>query len=301
MEPFSFTVVRGDRLDQALVDSGRGISRRGAKRLLDAGRIAVEGKVVKVASRYVPAGSRVSLLDDEVALPVLFETRDFIAVDKPIGIVSQPSRDPRKASAIEIVSAQLRRRNEDATLHVIHRLDAGVSGVLLFARNREAAAMLSRKLQDREIEKIYLALVRGNIPELVELDQEIDLKEALTVAAPVASSATHTFLAVRILTGRFHQIRQHLAAAGTPIAGDSQYGEPEGSRLMLHAHRIGHPAIGRIVSPLPPSFLDALKAEGFSPPEENEIEKAILAIADRRATKEPDGNVSRNDDPLRAP
>lgn len=301
MEPFSFTVVRGDRLDQALVDSGRGISRRGAKRLLEAGRIAVEGKIVKIASRYVPAGSRVSVLEEDDGLPVLLETADVIAVDKPVGVVSQPSKDPRKASALEIVSAQLRRANLDSTLHVVHRLDAGASGVLIFARNRVAAASISEALQDRAVVKIYIALVRGTIDRFIKLDEEIDMKEALTVAMPILAPTTHSLLAVRILTGRFHQIRQHLSRAGTPIAGDSQYGEREGRRLMLHAYQLEHQAIGRIVSPIPSSFIDEMKQVGIRPPSEDEIENAVREIADIRSAKELDGKVSRNHDSLRTP
>ena len=267
-ETFSFTVTVGDRIDLLLLNCGKGISRRGAKRLLTEGRVAVEGKIVKVASRFVRPGDRVSVVEAEPSLVVLKETSAFIAIDKSPGLASQPIQDPRTPSALEIAGSYLRNRGQVEPLHVVHRLDTPASGVLLFARNTEAAAVLSESFRNREVTKVYLAVVDGAVSAPFEIDTPIEKVsesvsrtssgglDASTSIVPLATGTTESIVAAVITTGRMHQIRAHLASVGHPIRGDRKYGVTSGARLYLHAFLLQHESIGRVIAPIPKGFVD---------------------------------------------
>src|SRR6185369_1995507 len=125
--------------------------------------------------------------------------------------------------------------------------DRGTSGAMLFPKNRQGAARLSRQFQDGLIDKLYLALVCGRPDQEVwRVDAPIGKvasarygvaeggKEAVTEFRTVASSGDISLVEARPLTGRTHQIRVHLASAGLPILGDTTYGGQAAGRMMLH-------------------------------------------------------------------
>jgi RluA family pseudouridine synthase len=212
---------------------------------------------------------------------ILFEDEHLLVVDKPAGMAVIPERfAPEGESLIE----QLRRRYPE--LMVVHRLDRDTSGVLIFARDAESHRTLSMAFEDNAVEKSYVALTEG-IPLWEE--QTIDLplrpnadRRNRTVVDPGRGkpSETHyrvterlgsyTLIEARPRTGRTHQIRVHLAAAGAPCAVDPLYGSAEPvllsnikrgykpgargerpllARLGLHAHQIrfAHPMTGESV------------------------------------------------------
>lgn len=205
-------------------------------------------------------------------LRVLYRDTRLIAVAKPSGLLSVPGRGPEKQ---DCVFARLRRDNPDAL--IVHRLDQGTSGVLLFARDPEALRRLSWLFESRQVGKRYVALIRGRPAEAhgaIDLPLRTDWerrprqivdhlagKPALTRYSLVAYDA-RTGLGRVLLspqTGRTHQLRVHLAALGTPIVGDPLYGTEEeriaglrspppadAPRLMLHAEELSlmHPFTG---------------------------------------------------------
>jgi tRNA pseudouridine32 synthase/23S rRNA pseudouridine746 synthase len=213
----------------------------------------------------------------DVTLEVLFTDDLIAAVAKPPGRIVVPGRGVTEQTVRQEAEAQL------GPLWVVHRLDRGTSGVLLFARTAAAHRALCGVFEHHEVAKRYLALVRGVLPG----DRRID--------APVAGRASTTFLrlfaafppGVSLVeafpaSGRTHQIRVHLAHAGHPLLVDPDYGDappwraPGGGAVLertpLHAASLEllHPSSGapmRIEAPLPPDMqgaIDALKADQAS-------------------------------------
>ena len=184
------------------------------------------------------------------------ETAEVLAFNKPSGLPSQ-TRGNRARNLDHLLWAFARSNGKRPRL--IHRLDAGTSGVIIAAKTKPAAARLSEAFAGREVEKTYLAEVTGG-PDTdsgiinaaiarVEMDRgsqmvagHKDGKRAVTRWRVVQRGDGTTLLEVTPETGRMHQIRLHLAHMGWPILGDGIYGEKRSApRLMLHARRLRVP------------------------------------------------------------
>ena len=229
------------RLDQAVAAAYPDVSRRKARELIAAGRVLVNGRPVRIASREVAETDRVALAEELPQLQVIAQTDDWIAIDKPVGMATQPERDRGRLSLEEML------RVEHRTIYLVHRLDTATSGVVVFAKTREAAAQLSKLFASREIRKTYLARVAEPIDREITIDTPLDGKEALTIVRPREG----TLVEVEIQTGRLHQIRRHLASIGHPIVGDRRYGGPPAKRLMLHAWKLEHASLRTLEAPPP--------------------------------------------------
>lgn len=160
-------------------------------------------------------------------------------MDKPVGMPVQPPQDRKTRSLEELLRVQYRE------IYLVHRIDTPTSGVVVFARNRQAAAWLSELFATRAIRKVYLAVIDGTIPEETTIDTPIEGREAVTIVRPVRDSLVEA----EILTGRTHQIRIHLASIGHPVLGDRRYGGPSAPRLMLHAWKLEHASLGTLTAP----------------------------------------------------
>ena len=232
------------RLDQAIAARFPHLSRRKARALIAAGRVLVNQRPVRIASREVARDAEIAVAGDVPALDIIASTDQWIAVDKPAGMPTQPPRDRVVLSAEEVMRLQLKQ------IYLVHRLDTPVSGLVLFARTRSAAAKFSELFATGAIRKTYLAMVSGAIEEETTIDAPIEGKEALTIVRPRRGSLVE----VEIKTGRTHQIRIHLASIGHPVRGDPRYGGPPADRLMLHAWKLEHQSIGTLEAPPPIHF-----------------------------------------------
>lgn len=232
------------RLDQAIA-ARFGISRRKAREAISAGLVLVNQRKVAIASREVEDRDEIAVVDTPPQIEVIAKTDDWIAVNKPVGMPTQPPRDRKVLSLEELLRLEYRE------IYLVHRLDTPTSGVVVFARTRKAAAELSALFAAGAIRKAYVALVAGEIRDPVTVETPIDGKNAITIVKPLGGSRAE----VEIKTGRTHQIRIHLASIGHPVVGDRRYGGPPAPRLMLHAWRLEHPQIGAIEAPIPREFV----------------------------------------------
>ncbi len=292
--------VLARRLDESM---DGGFSRKKTKKLLDANKVKRNGGVERIASRRLEAGDEVEVhVDPQVAGKVksrkqvnlspdniLWEDEFIIAIDKPAGLPSQVTRDPRRDHAVAALKRYLKWRGvENPYVALHHRLDVGTSGVLVFARDKRANKGLAEAFRERKVTKIYRAVCwctdreqqhRAGERWVVDnhLAEEGRGAERRQVAVhsggdwaktefEVLSKRGRVYLVeARPLTGRRHQIRVHLAGRGLPIVGDERYGGPmdvesqKVERMMLHAHRLmmDHPVQDMpvvIESPLPESL-----------------------------------------------
>lgn len=260
------TVRVADRLDRLLPQLELAASRGAARRLIADGRVFVDGRRCKVASRIVRAGAALRVATtasaataDAAALVILHEDDDVIAVDKPAGMPAAPTRTAAAGTALTALERQLRERDRRPTrLWLVHRLDTGTSGVLLFAKTKSAAGALGAAFAEGRVEKTYLARV-ASAPRTTSGRIELALATAGRTArvSPtgrpartdwelVGADANGALLRLHPHTGRMHQLRVHLQAIGHPIVGDRAYGGPPAPRLMLHAAGIviPHPRTG---------------------------------------------------------
>jgi len=215
---------------------------------------------------------------------IAFEDEYVLVVDKPAGIVVHPGAGRRGGTLVHGLLGQTAGGTDPDRPGIVHRLDRDTSGLLVVARSQEAHRRLQALLRRRELEREYLALVRGrphsrrgrieapigrDRREPTRMSLETDTpRDAVTHFEVVKLLPRHTLLRVRLETGRTHQIRVHLEAVGLPVSGDPVYGIPADlglSRQFLHAARLAFPhpfadAHVDVESPLPEDLQAALAA-----------------------------------------
>jgi 23S rRNA pseudouridine1911/1915/1917 synthase len=295
----------GTRIDMALAEFA-GISRAQVRRWIDVGRVRVAGQTVR-ASRRLAMGEviearptepvEMDLSPEAIPLVVLHEDADLIVIDKPAGLVVHPGPGHPNGT---LVNALLYHCGDLAGIGgvlrpgIVHRLDRGTSGVLVAAKNDATHQGLAEQFAEHTIERIYRTFIRG-LPgaESGRIDREIgrhprDRKRMSVESRAGRRSITNwrvlrrfrqagtSELEIRPETGRTHQIRVHLAAAGLPVVGDVVYGRARGDdaklgRPALHAACLGfeHPTRRermRFEIALPQDLLDL--ADGLGPGEE---------------------------------
>jgi 23S rRNA pseudouridine1911/1915/1917 synthase len=283
----------GERLDRFLAlleDVG---SRAAAERLIEEGRVLVDGAPRPKSHRLdpgeklaldVPESRPSELQPEELDLRIAWEDEHLLVVDKPAGIVVHPSAGHARGTLVHgLLGRAIAGGGEAQRPGIVHRLDRDTSGLLVVARSEEAHRRLQRLLRRRELVREYLVLVRGRPrsrrgrieapigrdrrdPTRMSLDTTTP-REAITDFELVELLTRHALLRARLVTGRTHQIRVHLAAIDLPVAGDPTYGV-EGDlgleRQFLHAARLAfpHPFTAEPVdveSPLPADLRAALE------------------------------------------
>ena len=199
-------------------------------------------------------------------LEIIYKDKLVVAVKKPIGMPSQP--DPTGADdAMTLTARMLAECGEPSDLWLVHRLDRVVGGILVFARTKKAAAVLSELFASHDLEKCYLAVTEGvaaegELCDLIYKDaakskafivdrKRAGVKEARLISRSLSLADTaggaRNLVEVKLLTGRFHQIRAQLASRGTPLVGDGKYGSRDkGARTpALYAYRLAFSLNGR--------------------------------------------------------
>jgi 23S rRNA pseudouridine1911/1915/1917 synthase len=210
---------------------------------------------------------------------LLHEDPDLLVAVKPAGLLTIATASEREETLYAFLTARAKRADPRARVLIVHRLDREASGLLVFARTPEAKQALQAQFRAHSVERAYLAVVEGTVAadaDIIDLPLREDPasgrvravppgaggKRAVTRFRVLGRREAFTTLAVRLETGRKHQIRVHLAAIGHPVAGDPTYGAPRPGplgRLALHAATLAfdHPRTGerrRFESPPPPAF-----------------------------------------------
>lgn len=183
-----------------------------------------------------------NILDTEPPEPLLIEDLGCCSIWlKPPGLLSSGSRFGDHCAIDRVIDRLL-----DRPTYLVHRLDQFAWGLMVLAHDRESAANLSGQFRDRQVHKVYQAIVYGRLETDVDIDAEVDGKPALSHVSPLGSDREHTLVEIRIESGRKHQIRVHLAGAGFPIVGDRHYGADDVSDLKLASVELGftHPRTG---------------------------------------------------------
>ena len=283
----------GERLDVVL--GAVAGSRAAAQKLIDAGLVTVDGR--QRPKRFVLAGGERILYRapkeatepeaPPAAFSVAWEDEHLIVVDKPAGVVVHPGRGHRTGTLVQALAGRVVGGDDPERPGVVHRLDRDTSGLLVLARSDVVHAELQRMLRARRIAREYLALVEGRpaaragtIDAPLGRDRRVrtrrstdtdEPREAITHFETERTLPEATLLRVRLETGRTHQIRAHLLAIGTPVAGDVEYGGTAGrfalERQFLHAEHLAfaHPVTGEpldLRSPLPEDLASALARAG---------------------------------------
>ena len=301
----SFSVQQpGKRLDRAVSDRIPDLSRTQSHRLIETAQVTVNGHPRKPAYRLAvgdqvtivlpPEEPEVPVQPEPIPLHIVYEDEHLIVVDKPAGMVVHPAPGHASGTLVNALLAHcplIAEAGRPERAGIVHRLDKDTSGIMVVAKHEDALSGLHEQFRNREVDKTYLALVRGRVktPEgIVEVPMGRDPADRrMMTALPEGKYArtryrvieffrNHTLVEAHPYTGRTHQVRVHLAWLGHPVVGDSRYG-PRRQRLLrnrhfLHSHRLSftHPATGEALtfeSPLPAELDDVLARLRPSPPQ----------------------------------
>ncbi|TRO45634.1 RluA family pseudouridine synthase [Candidatus Bathyarchaeota archaeon] len=253
-----------ERLDKFLARQVPDLSRSAAQRLIDEGRVTVNGEPVRASYKLRPGDHVVAALpsDDQaheilpeaIPLHVVYEDATLLVVDKPAGMVVHPApghAGGTLANALLAHSPELGGQELDpreARPGIVHRLDRDTSGLILLAKTEKARRALQQQFKDRRVDKAYLALVHGHLqPAWGRIEAPIGRdphrrqrmtvlpggREAVTEYHVLEtfsrqagpSAGTYSLLQAEPKTGRTHQIRVHLASIGHAVVGDPVYGQ----------------------------------------------------------------------------
>jgi 23S rRNA pseudouridine1911/1915/1917 synthase len=286
----------GERLDVA-VAAVAGVSRSQAARLIDDERVRVNGEAGARSARLA-AGDRIEIelpdepaaqppSPEEIAVPVVYEDEWLLVVAKPAGLVVHPAPGHPSGTLVNALLARTGRAlpGDRDRPGIVHRLDAGTSGLMIVALDQTALERLQRMLADREVARTYTTLVEGSPPPAATIDAPIGRsprhrkkmavvaggRDAVTELRRIETFPETALVEARPKTGRTHQIRVHLAGAGYPVVGDRVYGRNRKlaarlglDRPFLHASGLSfrHPMTGEQVAleePLPADLLEALE------------------------------------------
>lgn len=298
----------GARLDSFLASRIHDVSRTRIQRAIEDGDVLVNERAVKASYRLrsgdqveieLPDPPPVDLLAEAIKLNIAYEDDDLIVVDKPAGMVVHPGAGVESGTLANALVYHFNTLSETAGRTrpgIVHRIDKETSGLLVVAKNDIAHERLSDQFRDRQVFKLYVALVYGQLSQARgEIEAHIGRsrhnRTRMAVLRGGAGRSAHTLfeveeryqeftlLKVQIKTGRTHQIRVHMAHIGHPVVGDANYGGGRENfvrdvlvrqkiksfnRHFLHSAQLGftHPRTGerlQFTSALPPELRSLLR------------------------------------------
>lgn len=267
------------RLDAYIAQKCENLSRTMIQKLIEDGEILVNGQEKKISYKtkqgdvieiHIPEAKEINLKAQDIPLDVVYEDDDIIVVNKPKGMVVHPANGNPDGTLVNAVMSlckgSLSGIGGEIRPGIVHRLDKDTSGLIIIAKNDVAHINLSKQIKDRQVKKIYIALVKGNVSEneatvnmpigrstkdRKKMAVRKDGKEAITHFKVLKRYGKYTLLELKIDTGRTHQIRVHMAEIGHPVVGDMIYSNGKNEfgieGQMLHAKSLDfqHPVTGK--------------------------------------------------------
>lgn len=286
----------GSRLDAYIANSLEDLSRSMVQKLIKSGNVLVNNKIEKESYKVqngdkitieIPKPEGSELKKQDIPLDIIYEDNDILVVNKSKGMVVHPGNGNPDGTLVNAIMAHcegsLSGIGGEIRPGIVHRIDKDTSGLLVIAKNDKAHINLSEQIKNREVKKIYVALVRGVIPEneatinmpigrstkdRKKMAVDKNGKEAVTHFKVLKRYNKYTFIQVKIDTGRTHQIRVHMSHIGYPVVGDSVYSNGKNDfgieGQMLHAKELEfkHPITGKTIhfeAPLPKYFEEVLE------------------------------------------
>ena len=283
------------RLDAYIASKQSDLSRSNIQKLIDSGDILVNNSIKKMSYKVqegdvihinVPEAREANIKPENIPIDIIYQDNDIIVVNKPKGLVVHPADGNPDGTLVNAIMAickdGLSGIGGELRPGIVHRLDKDTSGLLIVAKNDKAHRLMSEQIKNREVRKIYIALVKGVVSENeATIDMPIgrstkdrkkmavrkDGKEAVTHFKVLKRYPSYTLLEVKIDTGRTHQIRVHMAEIGHPVVGDMVYSSGKNEfgveGQMLHAKSLDfkHPITGKqmhLEAPLPQYFQEVL-------------------------------------------
>ncbi len=263
-EHYSVTVDKGQamlRIDKFLTNRMEGISRNRIQTAADAGNILVNGSAVKSSYKVKPSDRiqivmpyplrELEIIPENIPLDIPYEDDDLIIVNKPAGMVVHPGHGNYSGTLVNALTYHLKDlplfQSGDMRAGLVHRIDKNTSGILVVAKNERTHARLARQFFDHTIDRVYHALVWGNMEQeegTVTGHIGRSLRDRLKMAVfPDGENGKHAVTHYRVLerlgyvnliecrleTGRTHQIRVHMEHIGHPLFNDERYG---GDRIL---------------------------------------------------------------------
>jgi len=281
--PAALNEQRLDRIVALIAD----VSRASAASLIQAGGVVVDGVCAETGKTKITEGQSITIdtallpkkelptADASVVLNIIFEDKDLVVINKQAGLVVHPGAGNPTGTMVNGALAkfpEMASAGDPLRPGVVHRLDAGTTGLMVMAKTQAAYEALVDALSKREVKRTYLALIWGHTSVLSgTIDAPIgrDQKDPTRMGVVVDGKAARTRFEVKrkfdaplpsslvecnLETGRTHQIRVHLESIGHPVVGDSTYGGARSSlsapRPMLHAAQLAfaHPISGEVMS-----------------------------------------------------
>lgn len=290
--------IENMRLDKAVSICDKSISRTSIQRMIEEGNILVNDKPQKPSYKTVlgdlisvikPKPKEIELKAQNIQIDVIYEDKSIIVVNKPKGMVVHPANGNPDGTLVNAIMAickdSLSGIGGEIRPGIVHRLDKDTSGLLIVAKNDKSHINLSEQIRNHEVEKTYVALVRGIIKEneatinmpigrsskdRKKMAVDSKGKEAITHFKVIQRYTKHncTLLEIKIETGRTHQIRVHLSQIGYPLIGDEVYSNGknewniQGQCLHAKSLKFKHPLTGKemfLQSELPEYFNEILE------------------------------------------
>jgi 23S rRNA pseudouridine1911/1915/1917 synthase len=287
--------VTGVRLDVFLSEKMENMTRSAASQLIQQGLCLVNGKLAQKSVKLtfgdvikvsVPAPKPATAVAEEIPLDIFYEDDDLLIVNKPKGMVVHPAAGHYNGTLVNALLAHcgdsLSGINGELKPGIVHRIDKDTSGLLMVAKNDMAHNHLAAQIKSHTFVREYRAVVNGVIKTDGTVNAPIgrhktqrkkmcvtdyNAREAITHYQVINTYPKHTYLKLRLETGRTHQIRVHMAYLGHPVIGDAVYGNGNPKWLngqCLHAAKVGfvHPRTNEYLefeAPLPEYFIKLLK------------------------------------------
>ena len=284
------------RLDAYISSKEENMSRTNIQRLIEEGNVLVNEKKEKPSYKIqlndnieinMPAPKEVDIKPQDISIDIVYEDDDIVVVNKPKGLVVHPANGNPDGTLVNAIMAKCKSSlsgiGGELRPGIVHRLDKDTSGLLIIAKNDKAHINMSEQIKNRNVKKIYIALVKGivkeneatiNMPigrstkDRKKMAVRKDGKEAVTHFRVIKRYDKYTLLELKIDTGRTHQIRVHMAEIGHPVVGDMVYSNGKNEfgveGQMLHAKSLDfkHPITGKemhVEAELPEYFKQVLE------------------------------------------